>query len=350
MSIGGNRLNVGVLGASGYTGAELLRLLVTHDGVNIAALTADRRAGQPIEAVFPHLGGLGLPTLVANDEVDWSAMDVAFCCLPHGTTQEIIAALPEHLKIVDLSADFRLRDIATYAEWYGHEHRAPALQSDAVYGLTEAYRDEIARARLVAAPGCYPTGALLPLIPLLEAGQIVIDEITIDAKSGTTGAGRAAKEGMLFSEVGEGFSAYGIAGHRHMPEMEQELSVAAGQPVTIGFTPHLVPMSRGILSTIYVRLRDGASADDLRATLDARYADEPFVRVLPAGFAPATQHVRGSNHCLIGVHADRRPGRAVLVSAIDNLTKGSSGQAVQDMNIMYGLDERRGLGQAPLFP
>jgi len=345
-----NKLRIGILGASGYTGAELLRLLALHPGIDIRLLTADRQAGKPLSEIFPHLGRLDLPVPVKVEEADWSEVDFVFCCLPHGTTQEVIAALPRELKVVDLSADFRLADVETYATWYGHAHRAPELQKEAVYGLTELARDAVARARLVANPGCYPTSAQLPLVPLLEAGKIEGDDIIIDAKSGVTGAGRDAKQQNLFAEVAEGIHAYGIAGHRHAPEIEQGLSDAAGRPITVNFTPHLMPMSRGILSSIYVRLADGASADDLRETLAKRYAEEAFVRVLPAGQSPATRHVRGSNHCLIGVFADRVRGRAILVSVIDNLVKGASGQAVQNMNLMAGWAETTGLEQQPMFP
>jgi N-acetyl-gamma-glutamyl-phosphate reductase len=345
-----NKLRIGILGASGYTGAELLRLLALHPGIDIRLLTADRQAGKPLSEIFPHLGRLDLPVPVKVDEADWSEVDFVFCCLPHGTTQEVIAALPRELKVVDLSADFRLADLETYATWYGHAHRAPELQKEAVYGLTELARDAVARARLVANPGCYPTSAQLPLVPLLEAGKIEGEDIIIDAKSGVTGAGRDAKQQNLFAEVAEGIHAYGIAGHRHAPEIEQGLSDAAGRPITVNFTPHLMPMSRGILSSIYVRLADGASADDLRETLAKRYAGEAFVRVLPAGQSPATRHVRGSNYCLIGVFADRVRGRAILVSVIDNLVKGASGQAVQNMNLMAGWAETTGLEQQPMFP
>jgi N-acetyl-gamma-glutamyl-phosphate reductase len=347
-SSNGNDVRVGVLGASGYTGGELLRLLARHDGLSIGLLTADRRAGQALGAVFPHLDGLGAPDLIKLGDAGWDGLDAVFCCLPHGTTQEVIAALPSHLKVVDLSADFRLSDAETYATWYGHAHRAVDLQEDAVYGLTELARDAVRQARLVANPGCYPTAAQLPLAPLLEAGLIDAEDIIIDAKSGVSGAGREAKEATLFAEVSEGVHAYGIAGHRHAPEIEQGLSVAAGRAVTVNFTPHLIPMNRGILATIYVRAPKGADA--LRGALIERYTDEPFVRVLPAGTAPATRHVRGSNHCLIGVFDDRLEGRAILISTIDNLVKGASGQAIQNMNLMHGLPEAAGLEQAPLFP
>ena len=345
-----NTVRVAIVGASGYTGAELVRLLVRHPGAEIGVLTADRKAGEPFATVFPHLAGAALPDLVALDRVDWDAVDVVFCGLPHGTTQEVVAALPSRLKVIDLSADFRLADEDTYARWYGHAHRAPALQKDAVYGLSELARDAIAGARLVACPGCYPTAALLPLVPLIEAGGIVPEDIIIDAKSGVSGAGRGLTESTLFAEVGEGIHAYGVASHRHTPEIEQGLARAAGRPVTVGFTPHLVPMNRGILATIYVKLADGATADGLRAMLAERYRGEPFVRVVPEGAQPATRHVRGSNHCLIGVFADRLAGRAIIVSVLDNLVKGASGQAVQNMNLICGFAETDGLEQEPLFP
>ncbi|WP_298727852.1 N-acetyl-gamma-glutamyl-phosphate reductase [uncultured Ferrovibrio sp.] len=343
-------IRVAILGASGYTGAELLRVLLRHPRVRIVALTADRKAGEGIEAVFPQFIGLGLPKLVTIKEVDWSGVDAVFCALPHGTTQEVIAGLPEHLKIVDLSADFRLRDTAEYAKWYGHEHRAPKLQEEAVYGLTEVYRSAVAKARLVANPGCYPTSAQLPLIPLLAADQIDPDDIVIDAKSGVSGAGRALKEGSLYCEVAEGIHAYGVASHRHGPEIEQILSEAVGRQIAISFTPHLMPMNRGMLSSIYVRMRPGVSADDLRASLVERYKDEPFVQIVPQGVSPQTRHVRGTNSCHIGVFADRVKGRAMLFSVIDNLMKGASGQAIQNFNVMFGLPETTGLDQIALFP
>lgn len=346
-----NKLKIAILGASGYTGAELLRLLLHHPAADITAMTADRHAGKQMAEVFPHLGGHDLPTLGRIEETDWSGIDVVFCCLPHGTTQEVIAGLPEHLKVIDLSADFRLSDIGTYAEWYGHDHLAPDLQIDAVYGLTELAREAVKKARLIANPGCYPTSAILPLAPLLAEGQIDTEAgIIIDSKSGVTGAGRTAKEANLFTEVSEGIHAYGVAAHRHAPEIEQELSSAAGHDITVNFTPHLMPMNRGILSTIYVRLANGGDAGALRETLNARYADEPFVRVTPEGVAPATRHVRGSNHTLIGVFDDRLPGRAILVSVLDNLVKGASGQAIQNMNAVYDMPETTALEQEPLFP
>ena len=252
--------------------------------------------------------------------------------------------------MVDLSADFRLADPVAYARWYGHEHHAPELQKEAVYGLVEIYRERIKHSRLVANPGCYTSCAQLPLVPLIKMGAIDVDEIVVDAKSGMTGAGRAAKENMLFSEVSEGFHAYGVGLHRHMAELDQEFSLAAGRTVTVTFTPHLVPMNRGILSTIYVRGVGGKSPQDLHDILSETYRAEAFVHVLPFGEMPQTRHVRGSNMTFIGVAADRIQGRAIIGCALDNLVKGASGQAVQNMNLMLGFPETMGLEQIALFP
>ncbi len=349
------RSTIGILGASGYTGAELVRLLLRHPRAEISLLTADRRAGLEMREVFPHFAPFPLPKLVSLDGLDWkaAALDLVFCALPHGTTQTVIKKLladAPQTKVVDLSADFRLADAEAYARWYGHAHQAPELQGEAVYGLSEHYRRDIKKARLVANPGCYTTTAELPLIPLLKAKAIETDEIVVDAKSGMTGAGRAAKEAMLFSEVSEGFNAYGVGKHRHMAELDQEFSRAAGREVVVSFTPHLVPMNRGILSTIYVRGRRGRNAQDLHAILSEAYGKETFVHVLPFGETPHTRHVRGSNMTMIGVAADRIAGRAIIVSALDNLVKGASGQAVQNMNLMLGFPEAMGLEQVALFP
>lgn len=349
------KAKIGVLGASGYTGSELVRLLLRHPRVEIALLTADRRAGQEMRNVFPQFAPFALPTLVSIDSVDWktAGLDLIFCALPHATTQKVIAAIfaaKPDAKIVDLSADFRLSDPAAYAKWYGHEHAATELQKQAVYGLVEVYRRDIKRAQLVANPGCYTTCAQLPLVPLIKAKAIDLDEIVVDAKSGMTGAGRSAKEAMLFSEVSEGFNAYGVGSHRHMAELDQEFSKAAGRNVVVTFTPHLVPMNRGILSTIYVRGKRGRTAQDLHEILAKQYAKEEFVHVLPFGETPHTRHIRGSNMTFIGVAQDRHEGRAILVSALDNLVKGASGQAVQNMNLMLGFPEAAGLEQVALFP
>ena len=349
------KAKIGVLGASGYTGSDLVRLLLRHPRVEIALLTADRSAGKEMREVYPQFSPYPLPKLVSIDSIDWAAagLDLAFCALPHATTQKVISDLlakAPSTKVVDLSADFRLHDTAAYAKWYGHEHHAPELQKEAVYGLVEVHRRDIKKARLIANPGCYTSCAQLPLVPLIESKAIDTDEIVIDAKSGMTGAGRSAREAMLFSEVSEGFNAYGVGQHRHMAELDQEFSLAAGKPVTVTFTPHLVPMNRGILSTIYVRGKRGRTAQDLHAILLKYYAKEPFVHVLPFGETPHTRHIRGSNMTFIGVAQDRVEGRAIVIAALDNLVKGASGQAIQNANLVLGFPETMGLEQVALFP
>jgi len=329
--------------------------LLRHPRVEIILLTAERSAGKAMREVFPQFSPFALPPLVTVDSLNWgnAALDVAFCALPHATTQKVVKDLlgkSPSTKVVDLSADFRLADAAAYARWYGHDHHAPELQLEAVYGLTEIHRRDIKQARLVANPGCYTTCAELPLIPLIKNKAIELDEIVIDAKSGMTGAGRAAKEAMLFSEVSEGFHAYGVGHHRHMAELDQEFSRAAGREVVVTFTPHLVPMNRGILSTIYVRGRRGRTPEDLHAILLKFYMKEAFVHVLPFGETPQTRHVRGSNMTFIGIAKDRVPGRAIVISALDNLVKGASGQAIQNMNLVMGWPETMGLEQVALFP
>ncbi|KAI94201.1 N-acetyl-gamma-glutamyl-phosphate reductase [Rhodomicrobium udaipurense JA643] len=346
----GKKIKIGVIGASGYTGADLIRLAACHPGMEISALAANTHAGKPLADVFPHLGFVDAPPLVKAEEVDWSSLDAVFCGLPHGTAQDIIATLPESVKVIDMSADFRLKDTSTYAKWYGREHAATHLLEGAAYGLTEHNREAIRAARLVACPGCYPTATLLALLPLVAAKLVDASDIIVDAKSGVSGAGRSLKQNILFSEAGEGLSPYAIAGHRHAPEIEQEISKAAGANVFVNFTPHLVPMSRGELVTCYVRLAGSHTAADLAAALAERYAGEPFVKLAPKGTLPSTQFVRGSNFCLIGVYADRIPGRAIVVSTIDNLVKGSAGQAVQNFNLMFGFEETAGIAQQPLFP
>jgi N-acetyl-gamma-glutamyl-phosphate reductase len=344
------KIRAAVLGASGYTGADLIRLAARHPRIAITALVAKGHAGQTLAQVFPHFASLDLPLLVTSDQVDWDEVDVAFGGLPHGTAHSEIAKLPERIRIIDMSADFRLRDPAVYAAWYGGEHSAPQLLTGAAYGLTEHNAREIASARIVACPGCYPTAVLLALLPLVREKLVATGDLIIDAKSGVSGAGRTLKQNILFSEAGEGLSPYGIGSHRHVPEIEQELGLAAGNAVTVNFTPHLVPMSRGELCTSYVKLAGTATPGDLRDALAAAYAHAPFVRVMEDGVIPGTQHVRGSNFCHIGVFADRLERRAIVVSAIDNLVKGSSGQALQNFNLMFGCDETLGLEQLPLFP
>ncbi len=339
---------VAIAGASGYTGLELLRILLRHPDVEITAVTSEKHEGRPVAEVFPGLlDARGLVCRSLNPEELARMADVIFTALPHKTAMGVVAALVKTgKKVVDLSADFRFKDARTFESFYGR-HTHPELLSKAVYGLPELHRAEIRRAQLVANPGCYPTGAILALAPLLKADLIDLDPIIVDAKSGVSGAGRAAILDHLFSEVHGGVKAYQVGEHRHTPEMEQELSRAAGHSVRVTFTPHLIPMDRGILSTIYVHPKTGAELQDAYA---AAYADEPFVRVLPPGQIPATAHVLGSNYAFIGFKADLRTGRTVVVSAIDNLVKGASGLAVQNMNLLFGLDETAGLSQLPLFP
>lgn len=297
---------IGILGASGYTGADAVRLLARHPNAEITALTANTHAGKAMSEVFPHFFMLHLPKLVEWEKVDWTRLDAVFCGLPHGTTQEIIAAVLKTnpgIKILDMSADFRLRDKDSYAQWYGHEHRALELQDEAVYGLTELYREKVTAARLVACPGCYPTAVLLALVPLAKAKLIDVDDIIIDAKSGVTGAGRGLKQNTLFSEAGEGLSPYSIGSHRHSAEIEQEIGAAAGSAVTVNFTPHLIPMARGEFCTSYVKL-NGATPDDLRAELE-RALRQRAVRICDEEGCAATDAERA----WLELRSDRRRRR-----------------------------------------
>ena len=337
---------IGILGASGYTGAELVRLVLSHPGMEIAALTADRKAGQSMGEVFPQLAHFELPVLQRMEDVDLAGLDLVFAALPHGLMHDFARTLPDGVKAVDLSADFRLDDAAAYQKWYGAKHKAMDLQPDAAFGLPEFYRDDIAKAKITANSGCHVVTSLLPVVPLLEAGVIDPDEIIIDTATGISGAGRGANEAMLFSETSDGFHAYGVAHHRHMGEFDQEFSKAAGRPVTCSFTPHLVPMIRGLSSTIHLK----GDAEAVHKTLVERYKDEACVHVMEMGKVPQTRHVRGANLCKIGVIPDRIPGRVIVISVTDNLVKGASGQAVQCANVMLGLPETMGLTAAPLFP
>jgi N-acetyl-gamma-glutamyl-phosphate reductase len=344
------RVRIAVLGASGYTGADLVRLALVHPAIEIVALGANQKAGQGMADIWPSfMGASGLPRLQRVEDIDFSRVDAVFGCLPHAAGAAILSEL-RSVRIIDLSADFRLKEPQVYAEWYGVPHPASGLLAEAVYGLSEHARDELRAARIVACPGCYPTAALLALLPLAGAGLIAPDGISIYALSGVSGAGRGLKEANLFCEVAEGAAAYALGHHRHMPEIEQQLGLAFGQAVHVGFSPHLVPMNRGELETITVTLGQGATVADLRAVLDERYVTEPFVHLLPEGVHPATRMVRGSNLCVLNVFPDRVPGRALVVAAIDNLVKGSSGQAIQNMNLMFGLPETIGLEAGPLFP
>ncbi len=343
-------LKVAIVGASGYTGVELVRLLLKHPNVTITQLVAHSNADKSYDELYTHLRGQELPKLSSLDDAPLDKCDIAFFCLPHTKSQSIIKNINSSLKVIDLSADFRLENPAIYEQWYQTKHLAPELQPTAIYGLSELNRDRIKTARLVACPGCYPTSMILPLAPLCRAKLIHVDDIIIDAKSGATGAGRSANVGTLFCEVNDNLKAYNICKHRHIPETEQALSKQYGDDVTINFTPHLVPMSRGILSTIYVTLNDGITTESIHQSLHKAYKNEPFVDVLPVGVTPTTRDVTGTNKCLIGVTPGRSTHKAVIVSAIDNLIKGAAGQAIQNMNIMSGLKEHTGLELLPQFP
>ena len=344
-------MRVAVLGASGYAGLELLRILLRHPVFEIAAVTSEQRAGQPVGDAFPALRGhLDLAFEAADPARLASKVDLAFAALPHAASAPSVAALRrEGVPVADLSADFRLRDPVLYREWYG-EHPAPGLLAEAVYGLPELHREELRGAGLVACPGCYPTGALLPLAPFLREGLVETAGIAIDSKSGVSGAGRKLEAGYLFAELDENVHAYKVAQHRHAPEIEQEAGRLAGEPVRVTFVPHLVPTIRGIATSVYARPRRRLSAADAQELLAAAYRDERFVRVLPPGETPRLASVRGSNFCDVAVVSDERNGTLVLLSALDNLVKGASGQAVQCANLMRGLPEETGLLEAPCAP
>jgi N-acetyl-gamma-glutamyl-phosphate reductase len=344
-------IRVGIVGASGYTGVELARLLCRHPKVELTAATSRQYAGRSMADVYPSLRGL---VGVVCEEVSGGELaakaDLFFMAVPHQTAMSIVPGLLEAGKqVIDLSADFRIHDPAVYEQWY-QAHTAKEYLQEAVYGLPEIHRSQIQRARLVANPGCYPTSVILGLAPLLEAGMVKPESIIIDSKSGTSGAGRGAQIGSLYCEVTGGFRAYKVGEHRHTPEIEQELSLLCGRSVVVSFTPHLVPMSRGILSTIYAELAHEITPEQVTAAYAARYATEPFVRLCPGGSYPATQYIRGANFCDIGFKVDQRTNRIVVLSAIDNLVKGAAGQAVQNMNLICGYPETEGLMVAPLFP
>jgi N-acetyl-gamma-glutamyl-phosphate reductase len=344
-------LKVAVVGASGYTGGELLRILIGHPQVEICCLTSRQHEGLSIDQVFPSLSGfLSLSCEPLEVAAIAERVDLVFTALPH---KSAMAVVPDFLaagcRVIDLSADYRLNDAQIYEHWY-QPHSSPELFSEAVYGLPELSREQLVDARLIANPGCYPTSVVLALAPLLEEGLIAADSLIIDSKSGVSGAGRSAKLGSLFCEANEAFMAYAVGSHRHTPEIEQELSLLAGKAVTVNFTPHLLPISRGILSTIYADLKDQRETAELLELYRARYQGEPFIRIMPGDALPNVNQVKATNFCDIGLVADPRSGRVIVVAAIDNLVKGAAGQAVQNMNVACGFDETLGLGMVPIFP
>ncbi len=346
------RIKAGIVGAAGYAGCELIRLLEMHPHAEVAWLmTGKTHAGKTVGEVFPHLGVLQDRTFLSMDTAEVEGVDVVFLAVPHGVAVSIVPEFLERgCRVIDLSADYRLKDASTYEAWYGKRHTAPELLAEAVYGLTELYRAELGGARLVANPGCYPTVSILALAPLLKEGLAAPDGIVIDAKSGISGAGRTPSLRTHYAEGNEDFQAYNPARHRHIPEIEQELARLAGRPVSTCFVPHLVPMTRGMLATVYCRPAARVEAGELTALYRDFYRDEPFVRVLEGEALPRTKDVWGGNLCEVAVRQDPRSGTILVVAVIDNLVKGASGQAVQNMNVVYGLPETSGLDWIPLYP
>jgi len=341
-------IKVGIVGGTGYTGVELLRLLAVHPQVALQVITSRADAGMPVSQMFSSLRGHVDLSFSHPDEAHLEQCDLVFFATPNGIAmQQVRALLDAGARVIDLAADFRLQDIAVWEKWYGMTHACPDLVVEAVYGLPEVNRAQVRSARLVANPGCYPTAVQLGFMPLLEAGVIEPGSLIADAKSGVSGAGRKAEIATLFPEASDNFKAYGVGGHRHLPEIRQGLARIAGKEVGLTFVPHLTPMIRGIHATLYGRLTHEA---DLQALFEQRYADEPFVDVMPAGSHPETRSVRGANHCRIAVHRPQGSDIVVVLSVIDNLVKGAAGQAVQNMNIMFGLPENSALDNPPLLP
>ena len=340
-----------VLGASGYTGIEIIRLIQNHPHIEIAALTGHSRAGETASEVFGSLSSFDLPPLQNWKNVDWASIDVAFACLPHGASQETIAEIRPHVDVVvDLSADFRLSDPSLYEATYNRPHAFPSMLESAVYGLSEWSGEALGHAKLIACPGCFPTCSLLPLLPLLKDDLIKTDPISISAITGVTGAGRKSTLGLSYTELAEGAQAYGVGHHRHAPEIDHIIKSVTGMDTTVSMTPHLVPMNRGMITTTIVSLKKGKTWQDLRASMLSKYATSAFITVLDEGIVPQTRHVRASNHCHMNVFDNRVQGTATVIAVIDNLTKGSSGQALQNYNISQGWDETIGLDSVAVFP
>ncbi len=343
-------IKVGIVGGTGYTGVELLRILVNHPEVELKVITSRSEAGMPVADMYPSLRGHTDLAFSVPDVADLAECDAVFFATPHGVAHSMAAEiLNTGARVLDLSADFRLQDADDWEKWYGQPHGARDILPQAVYGLPEVNREAIKKAKLIAVPGCYPTSVQLGLLPLLEAGLVDEQTIIADCKSGVSGAGRGASVGSLFCEAGESLMAYAVKGHRHLPEIKQGLKRAAGRDVALTFVPHLTPMIRGIHATLYAQAK-GLTQARLQELYEKRYANEPFVDVMPAGSHPATRSVRGSNFCRIAVHYHEQTGQIIVLSVIDNLTKGASGQGVQNLNIMFGLPERMGLAQVALLP
>jgi len=342
-------IKVGIVGGTGYTGVELLRLLATHPDVSLEVITSRSENGMPVAEMFPNLRGHFDIAFSVPDIKTLSQCDLVFFATPHGVAMPMVPELLDAgVRIVDLGADFRIKDVPNWEKWYGMPHTCPDAVAEAVYGLPEVYREQVKAARLVANPGCYPTAVQLGFFPLIEKGLIDPANLIADAKSGVSGAGRKAAVGALMCETSESFKAYGVPGHRHLPEIMQGLNERSENPVGLTFVPHLTPMIRGIHATLYGKLSD--TSVDLQALFEERYADEPFVDVMPAGSHPETRSVKGVNHCRIAVHRPQGGDTVVILSVIDNLVKGAAGQAIQNMNVMFGLPENRGLEMAALLP
>jgi N-acetyl-gamma-glutamyl-phosphate reductase len=343
-------MKISICGATGYTGEELLRILASHPQAEIVHITSENQTGADIGSVYPHFSHIWQQTLTSMEQLDVVAKDsdVVFIALPHGHAMDAVKTIIGHgKKVIDLGADYRFADTAVYEKWYKvpHTHK----DADAVYGLTELFREEVKQARILANPGCYTTASILALTPLIKNGLVATDSIIVDAKSGISGAGRGLNQTYHYAEAAENLKAYNIGGHRHTPEIEQVLSQFAGNEVVINFTPHLIPMTRGILATCYANLKPGISPEQVDDAFVSHFGDECFIRLLGRGGYPATKNTRGSNYCDISWHVDKRTGRVIVVSALDNLVKGAAGQAVQNMNVMFGIDERAGLTQVPLY-
>ncbi len=339
---------IGIVGGTGYTGVELLRLIAGHPGVELSIITSRAEAGRPVAELYPNLRGRVDTCFSAPEETLLRDCDVVFFATPNGTAMKMVPSLLESgVRVIDLAADFRIKELSVWEHWYGMSHFCPDLVEMAAYGLPEINREVIKEARLVANPGCYPTAVTLGLLPFLEKGVVSASHLVADCKSGVSGAGRGANIGMLMGEVGESFKAYGVPGHRHLPEITQNLNAVAAEPVSLTFVPHLLPMIRGIHATLYAQIR---KETDFQSLLEERYAAEPFVDVLPSGSHPETRSVRGSNECRIAVHLPQQGDTIVILSVIDNLVKGAAGQALQNMNLMLGFDEKTGLSAIGLLP
>lgn len=344
------KINITIIGSSGYTGIELIRILLNHPNAVIKQVIANNNSGNYLSEIYPHLKNEKIPQLISLDDANWDNIDIIFLCLPHGTSQKIISKLPNSIKIIDLAADFRIKDTKEYFEWYREEHQAANLLSKATYGLPEIFEDEIKKAPIIACPGCFPTSSILPLFPILQKNLISSDNIIIDSKSGISGAGRNPKQNLLFCEINTNAYAYNVCKHRHIAEIEQTLSIASNSKIKINFIPQLIPVNRGILSTIYVSLNNNQNIEDLHKTLQNFYKNSYFVKIMDIGYTPSIAEVQNTNYCHIALEKGRSEKLVVITSVIDNLGKGASAQSIQNMNIIFGIKENTGLQLIPAFP